>query len=189
MKRVIIIDNYDSFTYNIVHYIEQFADSYKVVRNNELKIKDIEKFEKILFSPGPGIPSDLQIMNKVLEKYGKTKSILGICLGHEAIAMFFGATISNLKEVSHGVGKNTLITDKTDYIFSGIPDNFVSGRYHSWVINKNSINNNIIITAMDENDNIMAIRHKTHDIRGLQFHPESIMTPVGLKIIENWVKK
>lgn len=188
MNKVIIIDNYDSFTYNLVHYIEQFTDKYKVVRNNEVDINEIQDFDKILFSPGPGLPSEVKIMNVILARFASTKSILGICLGHQAIGEFYGASLKNLNEVNHGVEKKTIITDKSDYLFKDLPKEFLSGRYHSWVIDNNTINDNLLITAIDEDKEIMAISHKELDVKAVQFHPESIMTPIGIKIIENWMK-
>jgi len=187
MKRVIIIDNYDSFTYNLVHYIEQFTNDFKVARNNEVDIKEIGTYNKILFSPGPGLPSEVEIMKDIIEKYKKTKSIFGICLGHQAIAEYFGAKLLNLHEVDHGIQKNTIVVDESEIIFKNIPKNFLSGRYHSWLIDKATLPKTLKITAVDNNDHIMAISHNKFNIKGVQFHPESIMTPEGLKIIENWI--
>lgn len=188
MKSVIIIDNYDSFTFNLVHYIEQFSGNYKVVRNDVVDINEIENFDKILFSPGPGLPSEVPIMNEILLRYSSTKSILGICLGHQAIGEFYGASLVNLSEVNHGIEKNTIITVDNEYIFKELPKEFISGRYHSWVIDKETMNENLVVTAIDEDEKIMAISHKNLDIKAVQFHPESIMTPFGIKIIENWMK-
>jgi len=184
---IYVIDNYDSFTFNLVHYVEKHCEVLKVVRNDMVDIKEIEKFDKILISPGPGLPSEVPILSEIIERYAGKKPILGVCLGMQAIGEFFGAHLYNLPEIIHGVPANTIILKK-DYLFGGVPNNFNSGRYHSWAIEKDSIPTEIEIIATDNNNVPMAIAHKEFDIRAVQFHPESVMTEYGNLIIENWVK-
>lgn len=184
--KIFILDNFDSFTYNLVHIIEQFASKIIVKRNNECNISEIQDFDKIIFSPGPGLPSEVPIIHEIINKYKETKSILGVCLGHQSIAEFFGGNIINMPEVNHGREFETKII-KNDYIFKNIPEIFYSGRYHSWVVNKKDFPNSLEITSIDSKNQIMSLRHKTYDIRGVQFHPESIMTKYGKKILQNWV--
>jgi len=185
---IIIIDNLDSFTYNLVHIIEQFTSNYKVVRVNKTDIKEISTYDKILISPGPGLPSENNILREIIERYSH-KSILGVCLGHQAIAETFGGSIYNLSEVNHGIQKNTVITDKNESLFRNISVNFMSGRYHSWAVNKEKLPDVLQITAIDDNGVIMGISHKLLDIKGIQFHPESVLTPCGNKILENWIRQ
>lgn len=184
--KIFVLDNFDSFTYNLVHVLEQFASEVKVYRNNEIKLDEINSFDKIVFSPGPGLPSDVQIMTNIIDKYKALKPILGICLGHQAIAEYFGANLINMLEVNHGRKFETEIVSE-DYIYKNIPAKFNSGRYHSWIVDKNNFPNNMGITAIDKRKNIMSIKHKTFDIRGVQYHPESIMTKYGIEILKNWV--
>lgn len=184
--KIFILDNFDSFTYNLVHIIEQFASKIIVKRNNECDISEIQDFDKIIFSPGPGLPSEVPIIHEIINKYKESKSILGVCLGHQSIAEFFGGNIINMPEVNHGREFETKII-KNDYIFKNIPEIFYSGRYHSWVVNKKDFPNSLEITSIDSKNQIMSLRHKTYDIRGVQFHPESIMTKYGKKILQNWV--
>jgi anthranilate synthase component 2 len=185
--KVLLLDNYDSFTYNLVHYIEKVSDAaVDVFRNDEIKLKDIEKYDKIMLSPGAGLPCNAGIMPALLKTYYKTKSILGICLGQQAIGEAFGGSLVNLNEVFHGVTTPVEITND-DYIFKNLPKKFNVGRYHSWVVNKKDLPDELEVTAIDEFGNIMAMRHKTYNIRGVQFHPESILSEYGLDIISNWV--
>lgn len=184
--KIYVIDNYDSFTFNLVHYVEMYCKELKVVRNNMVNIKDIEDFDKILLSPGPGLPSEVPVLNEVLKNFAGKKSILGVCLGMQAIAEFYGGELYNLPNIVHGVPSNTVVV-KDDYLFNGIARNFNSGRYHSWAVDKKSLPSDIDVTAIDNDGVLMAIAHKHHDIRAVQFHPESIMTEFGHKIIENWV--
>jgi anthranilate synthase component 2 len=186
--KILVIDNLDSFTFNLVHYLEQFCEEVIVWRKDEVDLEKITVFDKIILSPGPGISSEVPILQTIIHKYGKTKSILGVCLGHQAIAESFGGKLINLKEPSHGKSLKTIITDTNDYIFSEIPNSFFTGRYHSWVINKQTLPDELIVTSVDEEGEIMSIRHKDYDIRGVQFHPESIMTQNGIRLMENWVK-
>ncbi|NOQ26417.1 MAG: aminodeoxychorismate/anthranilate synthase component II [Bacteroidales bacterium] len=184
--KIFILDNYDSFTYNLVHIIEQFATKIIVKRNNECNISEIKDFDKIILSPGPGLPSEVPIIHEIINKYKESKSILGVCLGHQSIAEYFGGNIINMPEVNHGREFETKII-KNDYIFKNVPKTFYSGRYHSWVVNKKDFPNSLEITSIDSKNQIMSLRHKTYDIRGVQFHPESIMTKYGKKILQNWV--
>jgi anthranilate synthase component 2 len=187
--KIIVIDNYDSFTYNLVHYLEKVTDAtVEVYRNDKISLEEIDRFDKILLSPGPGIPSEAGILLDVIRKYAPTKSILGVCLGQQAIAEAFGGTISNLKEVFHGVATPVNILVK-DTLFNGIPERLNVGRYHSWAVNKVDLPKELEITVVDESGSIMGLRHKTYDLRGVQFHPESVLTEHGLQMIENWVNK
>ncbi len=184
--KIFVLDNYDSFTYNLVHIIEQFADNVVVKRNNETDINEIKLFDKIIFSPGPGLPSDVPIMNQIIDYY-KEKPILGVCLGHQAIAEYFGGKLINMPEVNHGRKFETKLIAE-DYIFDNIPELFHSGRYHSWVVDKNNFPNELSITSIDpKTKHIMSIKHHHYDIRGVQFHPESIMTKHGKAMLKNWV--
>ena len=186
--KILLLDNYDSFTYNLVHYIEQVTyQSVDIHRNDEITLKDIEQYDKILLSPGAGLPKDAGIMPELIKTFYTTKSILGICLGQQAIAEAFGGSLINLNEVFHGVSTPIhIIAD--DVLFKNIPKQFNVGRYHSWVVNKMDLPTELEITAEDEFGNCMAVRHKTYNIRGVQFHPESILSEYGLEIIKNWVK-
>ena len=185
--KIFILDNYDSFTYNLVHIIEQFTNFVVVKRYDEINISNLTNFDKIVFSPGPGLPSDVKIMNKIIDAYKETKSILGVCLGHQAIAEYFGGSLINMPEVNHGREFDTKII-KEDYLFKNVPNLFGTGRYHSWIVNNTNFPNELEITSIDPNTKyIMSLRHKVFDIRGVQFHPESVMTKHGIKILENWV--
>ena len=186
MKNIIIIDNYDSFTYNLVHYLEDLNAKVTVFRNDEFDLDELEKFDKILLSPGPGIPEEAGLLIDVIKKYGATKSILGICLGQQAIGEVFGGSLINLEKVYHGVSSKVKLT-KEDSLFKDLPNEFEVGRYHSWVINTVDFPSDLEITSVDENGEIMSIRHKTFDVKGVQYHPESILTPNGKKILENWL--
>jgi anthranilate synthase component 2 len=185
--KILVFDNYDSFTYNLVHYLEKVTDALiEVHRNDEIELPEIERFDKILLSPGPGLPADAGILLDIIKAYASTKNILGVCLGHQAIAEAFGASLINLNEVFHGVATPVEILNK-DVLFENIPSQINVGRYHSWVVNKNDLPEELAITCVDELGNIMGIRHKTYNIHGVQFHPESILTEYGLEIIKNWV--
>lgn len=186
MKNILIIDNYDSFTYNLVHYLEDLNAKVTVYRNDEFDIDELKKFDKILLSPGPGIPKEAGLLLDVIKKYASSKSILGICLGQQAIGEVFGGSLVNLEKVYHGVSSKVKVT-KDDSLFNDLPAEFEVGRYHSWVINPDDFPEDLEITSVDENGEIMSIRHKNFDIKGVQFHPESILTPNGKKILENWL--
>ncbi|WP_348810993.1 anthranilate synthase component II [Flavobacterium maritimum] len=187
MKKILVIDNYDSFTYNLVHYLEDLDCEVTVYRNDEFDIDEIAVFDKILLSPGPGIPDEAGLLKEVIRKYGPTKSIFGVCLGQQAIGEVFGGTLSNLDKVYHGVSTTvkTLVDD--DLLFEGLGNEFEVGRYHSWVVDAN-LPDVLEATSVDENGQIMSLRHKTFDVRGVQFHPESVLTPNGKRMLENWVK-
>jgi anthranilate synthase component 2 len=185
--RILIIDNYDSFTFNLQHYLEAQLDaSVTVVRNDAMSLAEVEAFDNLVLSPGPGLPDQAGITMSVIQAFKEKKRILGVCLGHQAIGQAFGASLENLQTVHHGVSSELHIT-KEDYLFDGIPNQTPVGRYHSWVINKTSIPDCMEVIATDEMGEIMAIRHKTLDIRGVQFHPESIMTLHGKLLIRNWI--
>ena len=183
--KVLIVDNRDSFTYNLYHYVEQFAKNVDVFRSNDIIIEEVQKYDKIIFSPGPGLPSEHEIMFKVLDVYKSNKSILGICLGHQAIVEYFGGTLDNLTKVKHGVSSK-LIKIKNSFVFNNIPNNIKIGHYHSWVVSNKNLPKSIKVTSLNTNNLIMSIEHTKYDIIGLQFHPESIMTDFGLLMLKNW---
>ncbi|MBN1251412.1 MAG: aminodeoxychorismate/anthranilate synthase component II [Bacteroidales bacterium] len=186
--KILVIDNYDSFTYNLVHYVESITNVYvDVFRNDEIDIENIDNYEKIILSPGPGLPDDAGVLKNLIEKYYKTKSIFGVCLGMQAIAEVFGAKLNNLKTVFHGVASNVQHLDNDQIIYKNIPLNFEAGRYHSWIVNKNSLPKCLSVSAYDADNTIMSLFHNEFDVRGVQFHPESILTPFGKVMIENWV--
>ena len=189
--RLLIIDNYDSFTYNLVQLVEKCGiKDYIVTKNDKVNINNLNTFDKIIFSPGPGIPNVSGIMYKIIDTYGHLKSILGICLGHQAIAEFYGAKLIQSENIFHGSGLKTIITKKSEYIFKGITNDFITGRYHSWIVSSNNFpNNKLEIIAVDDTNTIMAIKHKKFDIIGLQFHPESYITEYGHRIMKNWLNK
>lgn len=189
MKKVLVIDNYDSFTYNLVHYLEDLNCEVEVFRNDEFELEEVEKFDKILLSPGPGIPNDAGFLKAVISKYANSKSILGICLGQQAIAEVFGGKLSNLEKVYHGVATKIKIIDNNEMLFEGLEGEFYVGRYHSWVVSNEDFPSDLSITSMDELGNIMSLRHNSFDVKGVQFHPESILTPNGKAILANWLKK
>ena len=186
MKKILVIDNYDSFTYNLVHYLEDLDCEVTVYRNDEFDIDEISLFDKILLSPGPGIPDEAGLLKAVIAKYAPTKSILGVCLGQQAIGEVFGGTLSNLDKVYHGVAANVKTVVDDELLFEGLGSEFEVGRYHSWVVDAN-LPEVLEATSFDENGQVMSLRHKTYDVRGVQFHPESVLTPNGKKILENWV--
>ena len=184
---VYIIDNYDSFTYNLSHLVKSLNAEVKVLRNDKFNISDLRHADKIILSPGPGIPEEAGLTLKVIESYKGIKPILGVCLGHQAIGQYFGAKLINLTEVYHGI-QTPVTIDTTDYIFQGLNSNIQVGRYHSWIVDHADFPNELSVLSQSLNGEIMAIRHQHFDIRGIQFHPESILTPDGRKIISNWLK-
>jgi len=186
MKKVFVIDNYDSFTYNLVHYLIELGVDVTTKRNDQFKFDEINKFQNILISPGPGLPYEAGFLKKTIERYAANKKILGICLGHQAIGEVFGAKLHNLERVYHGEATTIKITDE-DIIFKNIPKEIQVGRYHSWTI-QNPLPNDLIPTSFDENGEIMSILHRKYNVRGLQFHPESILTSFGKKILQNWLE-
>ena len=188
MNKILVIDNYDSFTYNLVHLIKEItSDPVDVVRNDKITLPEIEKYNKIVISPGPGIPDEAGITKSVIKEYAKTKSILGVCLGHQSIAEVFGGTLYNLPTVYHGVETSIVITKKDEILFKSVPENIMGGRYHSWIVAKEDLPVCFDITAEDEEGVIMAISHKKYDVKGVQFHPESVLTPEGKTIMTNWL--
>ncbi|MBF2707843.1 anthranilate synthase component II [Flavobacterium soyangense] len=187
MKKILVIDNYDSFTYNLVHYLEDLDCEVTVYRNDEFDIDEIAHFDKILLSPGPGIPDEAGLLKAVIAKYAPTKSILGVCLGQQAIGEVFGGTLSNLDKVYHGIATMVKTSVDDEQLFKGLGNEFEVGRYHSWVVDA-ELPDVLEATSFDENGQVMSLRHKTFDVRGVQFHPESVLTPNGKKILENWLK-
>ncbi|AIN73776.1 aminodeoxychorismate/anthranilate synthase component II [Flavobacterium psychrophilum] len=187
MMKILVIDNYDSFTYNLVHYLEDLNCKVTIYRNDEFDIDEIKNFDKILLSPGPGIPDEAGLLKEVIKTYAATKSILGVCLGQQAIGEVFGGSLINLEKVYHGVATNVNILVDNESLFDGLEKQIEVGRYHSWVVNTSDFPDVLEITSTDENGQIMSLRHKTYDVRGVQFHPESVLTPNGKKILENWV--
>ncbi|MRI00422.1 aminodeoxychorismate/anthranilate synthase component II [Kriegella sp. EG-1] len=184
--KVLVIDNYDSFTYNLVHYLEDLGCSVVVKRNDQLTIKEVEAFNKIVLSPGPGIPEEAGLLKEIIATYAATKSIFGVCLGQQAIAEVFGGSLVNLDKVYHGTATKIKII-KDDILFNTLPKEIEVGRYHSWVVSKN-LPQNLIATSIDENGQIMSLRHKKYDVSAVQFHPESVLTPNGKVILKNWLE-
>lgn len=188
MKKVVIIDNYDSFTYNLVHLInEVIHGQVTVFKNDGFAISDIEAFDYIVLSPGPGLPDDAGLLKEVIRKFSRKKKILGVCLGLQAIGEVYGADLKNLPIVYHGMKTKITQTTSDDPILKGIQKHFDAGRYHSWVINKERWPEDLVVTSLDEHGEIMSVRHRYLQVFGVQFHPESIMTPDGKKIIENFL--
>ncbi len=181
--KILILDNYDSFTYNIVHAVRELGLNPVVVRNDKITLPEIEEYDKIIISPGPGIPSEAGILPDLLKEYAGKKPILGVCLGHQAIAENFGAKLENLKEVYHGV-QTLAYKSADDYILKAFPNEFPIGRYHSWIVSNEDFPEELIVTSRDDEGNIMSLRHRDFDIHGVQFHPESLLTPNGVKVIE-----
>ena len=186
MKKVLVIDNYDSFTYNLVHYLEDLDCDVTVKRNDKLSIEDVDAFDKIVLSPGPGIPDEAGLLKQIIEVYAPTKSILGVCLGQQAIGEVFGGSLEILDNVYHGVATNLTLCVDDESLFDGLGKTFEVGRYHSWVVNTN-LPDSLEATSFDENGQIMSLRHKQFDVKGVQYHPESVLTPNGKTILKNWV--
>ncbi|AMQ57664.1 anthranilate synthase component II [Algoriphagus sanaruensis] len=186
--RILVLDNYDSFTYNLVYIVRQLGYSAQmdVFRNDKINLENVANYDKILLSPGPGVPSEAGIMPELLKKYSSSKSILGVCLGHQAIGEAFGGSLINLSEVLHGVASEVTVQD--DVLFKDIPQTFKIGRYHSWVIDESTLSPDLEVIARTPDQQIMAVRHKNFDVRGVQFHPESILTENGVKIMQNWLE-
>ena len=187
--KIAVIDNYDSFTYNLVHYLDDLGAEVTVFRNDEFELKELESFEKILLSPGPGIPDEAGLLKDVIKTYAKTKSIFGVCLGLQAIGEVFGGTLTNLEKVYHGVATKVSKTED-DFIFNDLPDEMEVGRYHSWVISNENFPQNLIITSKDENGQIMSLKHSVYDVRGVQYHPEFLARPLhSHPIFTEFIKK
>lgn len=185
--KILVIDNYDSFVYNLVHYLEELDCEVTVRRNNQFQLEEVSNYDKVLLSPGPGIPSEAGLLKDVIQQYAATKSILGVCLGQQAIGEVFGGQLENLSQVFHGVATraNLLVTDEP--LFASMETPLEIGRYHSWVVSRNGFPEVLEITSEDENGQIMSLRHRQYDVRGVQFHPESVLTPKGRQIIKNWI--
>ncbi|MCQ2144707.1 MAG: aminodeoxychorismate/anthranilate synthase component II [Bacteroidales bacterium] len=185
--KVVMIDNYDSFVYNLVHLVKELGADITVYRNDQFRLADLEGFDTIMLSPGPGIPSEAGLLQDVIRTYAGRKPMLGICLGEQAIGEVFGGTLVNLDDVFHGVQTPAHICSD-DPIFAGLPEEIMVGRYHSWVVDAASMPDCLEITATSDEGQVMALRHRTMDIKGIQFHPESVLTPEGKTIISNWLK-
>ncbi|MFN4253876.1 MAG: anthranilate synthase component II [Saprospiraceae bacterium] len=185
--KILLLDNYDSFTYNLVQYIVEITGlPVTVRRNDQIALDDVAAFDTIVLSPGPGLPADAGIMPALIQKYAATKRILGVCLGHQAIAEAFGGTLFNLEKVFHGVATDLRVTDANELVFKGLPERLPVGRYHSWAVVRETLPPEIEVTATDEAGTIMALRHRKFDVRGVQFHPESILTPDGKTMLRNY---
>ncbi|WP_460218139.1 anthranilate synthase component II [Psychroserpens sp. MEBiC05023] len=184
--KVLVIDNYDSFTYNLVHYLEDLNCEVTVKRNDKLSLDEVANFEKIVLSPGPGIPDEAGLLKDIIKTYASTKSILGVCLGQQAIGEVFGGTLVNLDEVYHGVATSVDIIVNDESLFNNMDKTIEVGRYHSWVV-ANDLPDDLEATSFDSNGQIMSLRHKFYDVKGVQYHPESVLTPNGKQILENWV--
>ena len=184
--KIVIIDNYDSFTYNLSHLVKELGAEVTVYRNDQFQLNQLEVFDKIILSPGPGIPSEAGLLLDVIRTYAGRKPILGVCLGHQAIGEVFGGKLTNLSDVYHGIA-----TEGTQFgvdpIFTGLPKRIIMGRYHSWVVDRVDFPSCLEITAVSDNGQIMALRHRNYNIHGIQFHPESVLTPEGRTIIKNWL--
>lgn len=187
--KILVLDNYDSFVYNLVHIIRALGhgDQMDIFRNDKITLKDVADYDKILLSPGPGIPEEAGIMMDLIREYAPTKSIMGVCLGHQAIGEVFGAKLVNMDEVLHGIATPNIVKDREELLFEGVEDHFTVARYHSWMIDAETITDELKVTAVDDADRVMGVRHRKYDVRGLQFHPESVLTEHGVKIMENWL--
>ena len=184
---LLVLDNYDSFTFNLVQYIQEILGrDVDVYRNDALTLDEVDRYDAVVLSPGPGIPEEAGIMPELIRRYAPTKAILGVCLGHQAIGEAFGAKLLNLSEVYHGIETPIRVTDPAEPLFRDLPATFQAGRYHSWVVRRDSLPDSLRITALDDQGQIMAFRHGSYNLRGVQFHPESIMTEHGRKMLENW---
>ncbi|MBN8674626.1 MAG: aminodeoxychorismate/anthranilate synthase component II [Chitinophagales bacterium] len=191
--KILVFDNYDSFTYNLVHLVEKIIHGkVDVFRNDQLPLEKVKDYDKIILSPGPGIPEEAGLLLPLIKEYAATKSILGVCLGHQAIGEAFGGKLENLSTVYHGVATKIEVgspkSEVRSYLFNGLPDELEVGRYHSWIVSDENFPAELEVTARDDNKYIMALQHKTYDVQGVQFHPESVLTPVGETILRNWLK-
>lgn len=185
--QVLVIDNYDSFTYNLVHLLQELGASVTVRRNDKTTLEEVAQFEKIMLSPGPGIPDEAGMLKEIIREFGPTKSLLGVCLGHQAIVEVYGAKLFNSSQVWHGIATPIEVVCEEEPLFQNLPRQFNTGRYHSWLVEQN-LPACLIPTAVDESGHIMAMRHRDYDVRGVQFHPESVLTEHGREIIMNWLK-
>jgi anthranilate synthase component 2 len=188
MKRILVFDNYDSFTYNLVHLIEKITDAkVNVVRNDKIALEEIKQYDKIILSPGPGVPQEAGLLLPLIREYAAAKSILGVCLGHQAIGEAMGGKLKQLDKVFHGVATSVIPEKEPGFLFKNFPQQFRAGRYHSWVIDENFLPAELSITARDQNGIIMSVQHKKYDLSGVQFHPESIMTEHGETLLKNFI--
>ena len=187
--KILVLDNYDSFVYNLVYILKELGNDVDVFRNDKISLEAVKKYDKILLSPGPGIPEEAGIMLDVIREYAPSKSIFGVCLGHQAIGEAFGAKLHNMGEVLHGVTTKCIITDENERLFQGIPTTFDVCRYHSWTVVPETMPETLKITAVDENNYVMAEAHTQYDVRGVQFHPEAYLTEYGVQLLENWLRK
>ena len=185
--KILVLDNYDSFTYNLVHVIREHGFPLDIYRNDKIELEKVKQYDKILISPGPGIPDEAGILKALVREYGPTKSILGICLGHQGIAEVYGANLFNIPNVLHGVTSTGEVVDQDEYLFKGITPKFQATNYHSWAVERQSITPELKVTSINEEGLVMGLRHVRYDVHGLQFHPESIMTPEGPAMIKNWL--
>lgn len=189
MKKILIFDNYDSFTYNLLHAVKSLGyTGVDVIRNDKIDLASVEQYDKIILSPGPGLPEEAGLLLPLIRQYAATKSILGVCLGHQAIGEVFGAKLVNIPFVFHGVQTPAQIIAE-DYLFTGLPEEILVGRYHSWIVSRENFPADLEITAVDKAGDIMAMKHRRLDLHGVQFHPESILTPEGITIIDQFLKK
>jgi anthranilate synthase component 2 len=186
---ILLLDNYDSFTYNLVHLIRSLGHQVDVVRNDKITLEGVKAYDKILLSPGPGVPDEAGIMKSVVKEYGPTKSILGVCLGHQGIAEVYGAKLFNMPQVRHGVTCSLLVSDPGEALYRGVPGTFQVAQYHSWAVEADSLPDDLKVTAVNEAGLIMSIAHRQFDVRGVQYHPESIMTANGKEIMFNWLSR
>jgi anthranilate synthase component 2 len=186
--KILVLDNYDSFTYNLVYILRELHGDIDIYRNDKIALEDVAAYDKILLSPGPGIPSEAGIMPELVKRYAATKSILGICLGHQCIGEVFGASLENMTDVLHGISDKATVTDTNELLFRGLPTEFHVGRYHSWSVLADTVPDSMTITAIDEQHRVMALAHKTYDVRGVQFHPESVLTDHGKQMLQNWLE-
>ena len=190
IPKVLVFDNYDSFTYNLVHLVEKILHTkVDVLLNDKLELEDVKKYDKIILSPGPGVPNEAGLLLPLVNEYAASKSILGVCLGHQAIGQAFGATLVNLNTVYHGIATPLTVTSSDTKLYNGIAQKEMVGRYHSWIVSKENFPEVLEITAVDENNYIMGLQHRKFDVQGVQFHPESVLTPCGETIIRNWLSQ
>lgn len=191
--KILVFDNYDSFTYNLVHLVEKILhDKADVYRNDQIPLEKVDEYDKIILSPGPGVPAEAGLLLPLIKKYAPTKSILGVCLGHQAIGEAFGGKLTNLSTVYHGVARPVKVKSERSKVkgdlFEGLPEEFEVGRYHSWIVSEENFPEELEVTAVDEKGYIMGLQHKNYDVQGVQFHPESVLTPLGEKVLRNWLK-
>jgi anthranilate synthase component II len=190
MAKILIVDNYDSFTYNLVQYVQRTGNhQIDVFLNDEIQLDNVDNYDGIIISPGPGLPSEIRLLEPLIIRYKSTKRIFGVCLGHQAIAEIFGAKLQNLKNVYHGVATQIIFSNPKHYLFEGLSDFIVGGRYHSWIVDNKSLPDCMKVEAVDNDGQIMALSHNEFDICSVQFHPESVLTPLGINIISNWMNR